>query len=85
MKVIIKFQITRELCAFDKCKAIYIAGDRLRYRLGLRFLSNSEIKSRDPSLSLCNVKSSERFCIVQSSHQVWNPNLTGYPSPSPAM
>ena len=48
---------------------IYIAGDGLRYRLGLRFLSCTEIGSRDSSSSLCNVNT---FCIVQCSHQVWN-------------
>ena len=36
------------------------------------FLSLTEIGSRDPSLSLCNVNI---FCTVQYRHQVWNPSL----------
>ena len=59
---------------------IYTAGYGLGYRLILGFLFYTEVGSRDPSLSLCNVN---LFCIVQCSHQVWNPNL--YPSSSLSM
>ena len=38
-----------------------IVGDRLGYGFLLRFLSYTEIGSRDPSWSLCNVN---MFCIV---------------------
>ena len=51
---------------------------RLRYGARLRFLSYTEIGNRDSSLSLCNTN---MFCIVQCSHQVWNP----IPSLSPSM
>ena len=63
---------------------IYIAGDGLGYGCGLRFgfLSYIEIGSRDPSPSLCTVN---MLCIVQYSHRVWNPSLSVYRSPSPAM
>ena len=33
---------------------------------------------RDQKLSLCNVN---MFCVVQCSHQLWNPNLSRYPNP----
>ena len=48
---------------------MYIAGDRLGYGIGLWFLSYTEIESRDPSPSMCNVN---MFCIVQCNHWVWN-------------
>ena len=47
---------------------INIAGDRLGYRLRLRFMSFTEKGSRDPSPSPCNLK----FCIIQCSHRAWN-------------
>ena len=56
---------------------IYIAGDGPRYRLEPGFLSYTETGSRDLSLGLCNVN---MFGIVQCSHQIWNPNLSPYPS-----
>ena len=63
-------------------RLIYIAGDGLGYGLRLGFLSYTEMGSRDPSPSLCNVN---MLCIVQCSHQVWNSSLSVYPSHSPAM
>ena len=57
---------------------IYITRDGL----GLGFPSFTEIGSRHPSLSLCNVNV---FCIVQCRSRVWNPNPSLYPSVSPVM
>ena len=56
--------------------------DGLGQKTQTQFLSFTEIGSRDPSPSLCNVN---MFCIIQCSHLVRNPNLSLYPSPSPAM
>ena len=61
---------------------IYIAGDGLRYGYGLQFLFYTEVGSRDPSPSLCNANMS---CTVQCTHQVWNPDPSLYPNPSPTM
>ena len=44
---------------------IHTAGEGLRYWLGLGLLSYTELGSRDPSPSLCNVN---MLCIVQCSH-----------------
>ena len=57
---------------------IYIARDGLGYRL--RFLScTAEIWSRDPSLSLCNVRT---LYIVHCSHRDWSPNPSLNPNPA---
>ena len=45
----------------------YIARDGLWYKIGTCLPVLTEIGSRDPSVSLCNVN---MFCIVQCGHQV---------------
>ena len=44
---------------------------QIEYGYGLRFVSYTEIGSKDPSPSLCNVN---LFCKVQYSHRVSNLN-----------
>ena len=43
---------------------IHISADGLRYGLGLEFLSCTEIGSKDPSLSLCNVNMFSKYNVA---------------------
>ena len=49
---------------------IYTTGDGLGYGFRLRFLSCTEIGSRDPSLSLCDVKCSAQHNVPNQAESV---------------